>query len=225
MKDEIILKINPKTAEINIVENSIKKDKSITVEQLFDCLKQSVSFENKPTLLASETFLLSDNVKLLGYKVSSSGKDKTYCIFEDMSNKLVNLNYCKHIINGVILPNILFIARTRKDILSDAFITCTFENNINKNTMLYRFPFPNVFANTKICWGSNGENVFTKCTGENISKFLSMFLYMESSEHCFDINNSCKSVRTFYDILDKEKKVDIKYMKKYKTFEEWFNEL
>ena len=227
MSNKVTITLQENNSEVVIEQNGIFKKKTITAEQLLECIQNAIEnkkTDNKATL--GETLVSHVGDNFVGYKTSKDENTKYYCIFRNMKNTPVTINYCDIEYSDIQLPNILFASRVVGGKHNCSFIVCTYEDNITDETKLYNFPFPNVFGNTSICWGANGNSTFLECKSTDVSKLLSMFLTMQFTDHNFSYNNKCgMPVRKFLDYLKDKGTINKEWLVPHNTFKQWFDKI
>lgn len=228
MSNSITLTLDTSKSTVHINNNGIMKDKDITLDQLLKCLKTSLYKSEKHDFTCSELLLSANNKddKFVGVKSGNNGKDNIYVIFRNMENKKIDVNYCGITFKNIKVPNIVFALSTVSGIHTSSYICCTFDNVLTEKSELYRFPFPNVMSTTNICWGANGNDINKHCTAQDVSRYLSIFLFMEFTDHCFDLNNKSKMpVRKYLTYLQNGGELKKEWLVELSTFKNWFKNL
>lgn len=74
-------------------------------------------------------------------------------------------------------PNLLFFFQVKNFILTSSKVFALKSQNINDNTLVYRYPFGNVSEEGSICWGlKNNQKIESKHNSmKDVEEFISMF--------------------------------------------------
>ncbi len=196
---EVVIRLRPNATVVceEIFENNIVISKHINIEDLCSAVNSSICLEGTETGILPEGCLYykEDMVKSKYLVIKYHGR--------------VDFTLYNTVYKDLPLPNMLFGFKIANDgCVSKKMVTCIKGNKIKMDTILYHYPFSNVYDNFNICLGSNRFK-----TIRNITQFESYPHYIMSIANNNDLynqaHNSCNfEYRELLDYISNKNEFD-----------------
>lgn len=215
---------NPDDIKIIYENNSEKKIKHVTADTLYDIILGSMTKVNNGSVNYSSTGILPHtNVRLIEFKEDKTKSSKIYVMKKE--NIKTKITYYDTVFNNIKIPDILFGVKVVNNKITSSWVCCVKSKNINQDTMLYRFPFSNVFDSTSICWGSNKIYLIKVDEIRNLFKMPGLFLSIPFNDHNYaQANNSKMEFRKLLEYLENND-FDNSWLKPIGSYSDWFNKI
>lgn len=151
-------------------------------------------------------------------------KDGSYTISMFVPKSNVDFNYADETFSQVGYPNLIFVAKTFKNTISQSFVVAVKDNYITNDTKLYKYPLSNVFSSGGICWGGNKLPSFDELRW--LERLPQIFLSSPINEHNYGgANSSNLQVRPILNEL-KDKAFPNDWLVPMKvSYGEWINKI
>ena len=195
----LILKAN-QLPKLEMIENGVKRYKTVSWLQLLETLDKSITVsavkENKrvtaipalpPQTLFLKTVEYTDHTE---YVVTGWVKSQTYPFYYQERGKEEGLMFT------VPLPSIIYKVVWSQGKILKLSLAVTLENEVEKKSKLYRWPFSNVYDHAGVCWHGRIE-----CPelSEVVEKGVFGFLQTPNNADLFGIGQSQNSSYSNYE--------------------------
>lgn len=192
--------------KVHYEDFSGKKIKNLTFQEYAECIINSsravqeftCDSSTKASYEQSKVLPHTKDVSTVTVLTSKETNTNIYVMFR--KRKTFTANYYDDIFKGIECPNILFAVRVMNGVPNKAWVCAVKDDFITDNTEVYRFPFPNVFSDTSICYGSNRVTEVELVKDSDVARMPSMFLSMPWNDHNYGGAN--KSGKPFRKLLE-----------------------
>lgn len=191
------MKINIEINENNVCKviydnDGIKISKKIAYGTLIDLLNASTSefreHINKEDIIYSEILPGDKLISTVQIKNIPKIKSVWYVLLREGQN--VDMRYNNNVYRKVAMPKTIFAIKVCNNRCASLRICCIKDNFINNETIIYKYPYSNVFDTRSVCLGGNMINNYDLGNITNISMIPEMFLAMDNNNDGYSNSNN-----------------------------------
>lgn len=218
--DNNMVKIKHKGADENTAKRITFKAFAQAIkasEEQRDIASINVEIESSPLF---PVFIL-DGVATIQHKKIYPAEYEYF--FITRANTPSNIKYYDTVYEKVGMPKLIFCIKMLKNIIQDIYVGAVKDTVITEDTQIYKYPFSNVFSDTRICFGGNRISKFDIKNPVMLHSMPDLFLSMENNNDSYGhANNSGKDYRVLLEELQSNTFNNDWLIPLNKTYGDWF---
>lgn len=229
IEDKIIIEIGEdKLPKIKIVNSSGTETKYVTLSDLALMFTSASELDNSQEELYMESPLLPQFVGISTVQYLESESTQIYVLRKEACK--MDLSCFGDAFSNVGIPTLLFKVKISNNSIKGIEVVAITDPVISKTTMLYRYPFSNVFDTTKMCLGANNIAALDVAQTSTIYRIPNLVLSLDNNNDAYRNSNSSNlELRELFTKLS-GKKFDEKILVqlkisngKFLTYDKWVN--
>lgn len=229
IEDKILIEIGEdKLPKIKIINSSGTETKYVSLSDLAAMFASASELDNSQEEVYMESPLLPQFNGISTVQYLESESTQIYILRKEACK--MDLTYFGDAFSNVGIPTLLFKIKVSNDSIKGVEVVAIKEPVISKTTMLYRYPFSNVFDTTKMCLGANNIAGLDVAQTSTIYRIPNLVLSLDNNNDAYrNSNSSSLELRELFAKLsgkkfDQEILVQLKINdEKFLTYEKWVN--
>lgn len=229
IEDKILIEINKDNlCKIALTKDGLKENKYMNFKDVLNLLKNAsygVATDSGDNEI-SEIYPYNDIIKTIQVKKIGANGAKWYVMLRSEAPQDMILGDKKY--KNIGMPKTLFAVKVFQGKVAKVIIGCVKDEYINQDTIIYKYPFSNVFDTESVCWGGNMIGDFDVPTPGALIYLPEMFFAMPNNKDGYYSNNN--SGKEYHELLKEllNEKFNNDYLKESfntKTYDEFMAKL
>jgi len=224
MANKITIEIGEeKLSKLKIIdENGEIQIKYVSIDDITKMITSASLMEKKEEENYIETPLLPQFQDISTIQYLESENTQVYIIKKDAGN--IDMSYFQDKFNNVGFPTLLFKIKISHNSIRSVNLVAVKDTLITKNTELFRYPFSNVFSDTRVCLGANNIAQLDVENTSTIFRIPNLVLTLDNNNDAYrGTNNTGLALRELLEKLQNEKFNNDWLVPTNLTYDSWHN--